>query len=404
MALAIWALFALGFLALFLIDLRLDYNQVLVPCQGAECNWMALSPAEAAALEFWGLSMQIYALFMTGLAVITVVVYWILAGLILVRQGATRIGLAVSLALLAIPIALISDTANVYVSYPGLIYPSVFLQSLGMIALALFLYLFPNGRFYPRYATIPFAGVIVIILIRGILEFRGHTALSPAQMPLFMALIVLVTLGPVFQFLRYRRDATPLERQQTKWALYGFFVLILGIPLWMIIFSGLVEMPTGAPGLMLILIGWAGSMVTLIALPVTIAIAILRYRLWDIDLIIRKTIIYAVLTGLLGLIYFGVVLGLQFLSSSVLNLDSGNVTIVLSTLAIAALFNPLRRRIQNDIDRRFYRRRYDAEKVMASFSERLREEMDLDEMTKSILLVVEETMQPEEVTLWLRSR
>ncbi len=182
-----------------------------------------------------GHSKQIYAVLMTGMAVITVVVYWILAGLILVRQGATRIGLAVSLVLLAIPIALISDTANVYVSYPGLIYPSVFLQSLGMIALALFLYLFPNGRFYPCYATIPFAGAIVIILIRGIMEFRGHTAMSPVQMMLFLALIVLATLGPVFQILRYRRDATPLERQQTKWALYGFFVLILGFPLWMII-------------------------------------------------------------------------------------------------------------------------------------------------------------------------
>jgi hypothetical protein len=363
-ALAIWVLFALGFLALFLIDLRLDFSQVLVPCQGAECNWMALSPAEAAALESWGLSMQIYAVLMTGSAVITVVVYWILAGLILVRQGATRIGLAVSLVLLAIPIAVISDPANVYVSYPELIYPSVFLQSLGMIALGVFLYLFPNGRFYPRYATIPFAGAIVIILIRGIMA--------------------------------------PLERQQTKWALYGFFMLILGIPLWMIIFSGLVEMPTGAPGLMLILIGWAAVMVTLNALPVTIAIAILSYRLWDIDLIIRKTLIYVALTVLLGLIYFVGVLGLQFLFSSVLNLDSGNVTIMLSTLAIAALFIPLRRRIQNDIDRRFYRRRYDSEKVMASFSERLREEVDLDEMTRSILLVVEDTMQPEEVSLRMR--
>jgi len=167
----------------------------------------------------------------------------------------------------------------------------------------------------------------------------------------------------------------------------------------MIIFSGLVEMPTGATGLMLNLIGLAVVMVLMMALPVTIAIAILGYRLWDIDSLIRRTLVYGALTVTLGVVYFGGVMGLQYLSSSVMNLESRNVTIVITTLAIAALFNPLRRRIQNDIDRRFYRRRYDAAKVMESFSEKLREEVDLDEMTKSILQVVEETMQPEEVGL-----
>ena len=401
MALALWALFALGFLALFLIDLRLDYNQILAPCQGVECNWMALLPAEAAALESWGLSMQIYAVLMTGMIVITVVVYWVLGGLILVRQGATRIGLAVSLVLLAIPIGVISDAVNVYVSYPGLIYPSIILQFLSYLSLLLFLYLFPNGRFYPRYVMVPFAGVIVLGLIDTIMEFRGRTAMAPTQLP-FLAPLIPIALGPVFQFLRYRRDATPVERQQTKWALYGFFMLILCIPLWLIIFGGLVEIPTGATGLMLNLIGLAVVMVLMLVLPVTIAMAILRYRLWDIESLIRRTLVYSALTVTLGVLFFGGVVGLQYLSSSVLNLESGNVTIVITTLAIVALFNPLRRRIQNDIDRRFYRRRYDAAKVMESFSERLREEMDLDEMTKSILQVVEETMQPEEVGLWMR--
>lgn len=401
-ALAVWALSALAFLALFLIDLRLDYGQILEPCQGVECNWMALSPAEAAVLETWGLSMQAYAALMTGMAVITVAVYWILGGLILVREGATRISLAVSLALLAIPIAMISDTNTVYASYPGLISPSIFLSSLGMIALLLFFYLFPNGRFYPRYASIPFAGSVFLIVIRDIREFIGFGFISPAQTPFFLALVILIAFGLVFQILRYRRASTPLERQQTKWILYGLFVFFLGFPLWLIIFGGLVDMPTGAPGLMMILIGWAVVMITLMALPVTIAIAILRYRLWDIDLIIRKTLIYGALTVLLGLIYFGGVLGLQLMFSSVLNLDSGNVTIVVTTLAIAALFAPLRRRVQNSIDRRFYRRKYNAERVLAEFSETLRDGVNLDELTRSILLVVEETMQPEKVGLWMK--
>ena len=186
------------------------------------------------ALKSWGLSKQIYAVLMTGMAVITVVVYWILVGFVSAAGGDTDRPGGIA--------GTVGYTDRFDLRYgkcvrqlSGLIYPSVFLQSLGMIGLALFLFLFPNGRFYPRYATIPFAGAIVIILIRGIMEFRGHTAMSPVQMMLFLALIVLATLGPVFQILRYRRDATPLERQQTKWALYGFFVLILGFPLWMII-------------------------------------------------------------------------------------------------------------------------------------------------------------------------
>ena len=137
--------------------------------------------------------------------------------------------------------------------------------------------------------------------------------------------------------------------------------------------------------------------------PVAIGIAILRYRLYDIDIIIRRTVQYAILTGLLALVYYGSVVVLQSLVENLTGAQSPLV-IVLSTLAIAALFNPLRTRIQDFIDRRYYRQKYDAEQALARFADTARDEVDLDQLTTALLKMVEETLQPNQVSLWLRIR
>jgi hypothetical protein len=149
------------------------------------------------------------------------------------------------------------------------------------------------------------------------------------------------------------------------------------------------------------------------ALPVTLLIAIFRSGLWDIDVVIRKTLVYALLSGLLGLVYFGGVTLLQsFLTADHGPLAAGEavsgqpspVVIVVTTLAIAALFNPLRRRIQDFIDRRFYRRKYDAEKALAEFALAARSQTDLPTLTISLINVVQDTVQPEQVSLWLKQQ
>jgi hypothetical protein len=195
--------------------------------------------------------------------------------------------------------------------------------------------------------------------------------------------LVLVLLGLWSQIRRFRHGGG-VERQQIKWVIFAVVLWSFGLVLILI--------PIGIPITILVYITPL--------IPIAIAIAILRYRLFDIDLIIRRTLVYGVLTGLLLVIYFGTVTVLQGLVTAISG-QSSPIIIVVSTLIIAALFSPLRRRIQQLIDRRFYRQRYNAEKILSSFAETARDEVNLDELTAELLKVTQESLQPETVNLWL---
>jgi hypothetical protein len=151
--------------------------------------------------------------------------------------------------------------------------------------------------------------------------------------------------------------------------------------------------------------GWVYYLVlslTFWGFPLVIGLAVFKYRLYDIDVVIRKTLLYAVLTALLALIYFGVVIVLQRLFSRLAGVEQSTLAVVISTLAIAALFTPLRRRIQDAIDRRFYRKKYNAQQVLAQFAQTARDETDLDALLAELVRVVDETLQPEHVSIWLK--
>ncbi len=387
----------MAYLAFFLIDLRQDYAQLLTPCSGIECNFLAISPAEVAVLKSWGLSTRFYAMVITGTAGFTVAVYWLLSGSILWRQARTRIGLGVSVTLLVLPVSAISGSADLTTSYPGLQIPAFFLSLLGGTIFFLFLYLFPNGRFVPRWAPVPLIGTMLVI-ITAILDYEDTISLAPAVARINLATLffgIFLVLG--LQVYRYRRVSSPIERQQTKWALIGLIIVMSSFPVWVFFFGGSVAFPPGEGRLLASLGGWGATALLMIALPITVTIAIQRYRLWDIDVIIRRTLIYSALTAVLAVVYFGTVILLQrFLPAQT------QLTTVLSTLAIAALFNPLRHRIQDLIDRRFYRHKYDSEQTLAAFSTRTRDEVNLEQLSQALLEVVDETLQPAEAQIWLR--
>jgi len=209
--------------------------------------------------------------------------------------------------------------------------------------------------------------------------------LSPVGFAYYIGLIFASAASLVLRFQRSRGE----ERQQIKW----FTFAAAFIPVWFMT-NGPID--RAFPALFAVM-----DSLVIAAVPVAAGIAILRYRLYDIDIIINRTLVYGALTVMLVLVYFGSVVGLQYVFRGLTGQES-QLTIVASTLAIAALFNPLRRLIQIFIDRRFYRRKYDARETLEAFAARLRAETDLDSLSGDLASVVNETMQPEHVSLWLQ--
>jgi hypothetical protein len=206
--------------------------------------------------------------------------------------------------------------------------------------------------------------------------------------------------GTEAQLSRYWRVTSPLGRQQTKWIAFG---IALFVAMATALLAPVLFMPSlGTSGSFYQTIRTVVLIVASLMVPVSITIAILRYRLWDIDSLINQTLVYGSLTGLLGILYIGLLVSLEGLATLVTKQASQPVVLVVSTLAIAALVQPLRNHLQQVIDRRFYRRKYDAEKTLADFSAVLQNEVDLEQVRSQLLSVVEETMQPTQVTLWLR--
>ena len=187
------------------------------------------------------------------------------------------------------------------------------------------------------------------------------------------------------------RHAGRVERQQIKWLAYGGAVAVGA------------SLVAGAIGIWSVTVSIAVTNLALLALPIFTGIAIVRYRLYDIDFLINRTLVYGALTATLALVYFGSVATAQAIFRTFTGQqEQPQLAVVVSTLVIAALFSPLRRRIQGFIDRRFYRRKYDAAKTLESFSAKLRDETDLDTLRDDLVGVVRETMQPAHVSLWLR--
>jgi hypothetical protein len=382
-ALILWFLIAAAFLSVYIADLPLSFNQTSSPCRGADCHYQAISPAEAEILAELGLSTSLYATYIIGITVVAVVVYAGLTLLILVRQSRQLIGLLASLIILVMPTVMITNFDVVIETYPTWQLPISLLFVIGQFLTILFFLIFPNGRLAPRWSAL----ILVVQLVSAIsdaLNFGTVTTFSA----ILVAVILIATTAVVIY--RYRRIFTPVERQQVKWALVGFVGLFLGAIAWGLTYE-LLEVSSGRLQLPLMMGGWTIIMFFTILMPVGLAVSILRYRLWDIDIVIRRTLVYGTLTLILVLVYFGSIVLLQNVFTAVSGQQSP-VAIVISTLAIAALFQPLRRRVQAIIDRRFFRRKYDAAKTLEQFAVTTRDEVDLDRLAAELLAAVQQTL------------
>ena len=268
---------------------------------------------------------------------------------------------------------------------------------------------FPNGRlpsarwrwFARLSALLTLVGAVLAAfspgrIVLGLSSIRnplGIDSLPNAYKPVQALMLVLIGVAAASLLVR-RLYARGLERQQIKWFTYATAVATSGALLKYII----------SEPLDLVWISWVGQALVLIGLagiPIAMGIAITRYRLYEIDTLINRTLVYGALTAALVALYLGGIVVLQMFFV-LLTGEKSTLAVVASTLMIAALFTPLRRRIQAVVDRRFYRRKYDAKKTLESFSTHLRNETDLEALSGDLVGVVRETMQPEHVSLWLR--
>jgi hypothetical protein len=281
----------------------------------------------------------------------------------------------------------------------------VWVPACGLIVFLLLL--FPDGRLPNRRwrwfawfsLLLTVVGVISQALAPGSVYYLRdiHNPLGVEGLPnvgeqvqTVMFTLIFVSAGSLF--VRWLR-ASGVERQQLKWFTYSSTLAISGVILTFTISDAI-----GA--LWLEWVGYVVLVVGFIGIPISMGIAILRYRLYNIDFLINRTIVYGLLTAILVALYFcGIVVLQRFFV--LLTGQQSTLAVVASTLLIAALFNPLRRRIQAFIDRRFYRRKYDATKTLEAFSAKLRDETDLDALSDDLVSVVRETMQPDHVSLWL---
>ena len=386
LARVVWVTVVSLLVALFLARLPAYYTALQTVCTGAMCGAQP-TPDSAQVLQKLGLSVSIYAAFTLALTIALAFVCFTLGAVIFWRKSDDWMALLGALAVVA-SVALNNNVFAMDMSSAwGWLAMVLFVLGTGMSLLFLSLF---AGRFVTRWAR-------WLLLCWPVAAFVYFMFMySP-----FYTLVWLAALGLLFiaQVYRYRTAASPLQRQQTKWLLFGGSVAV-------IIAVGLTVLPylfpsLGQAGSFYQLVTATASIVILFIVPLCVGLAILRYRLWDIDIIIHRTLVYSTLTFMLAAVYAVSVFTLESLTGGLPLIRGNQLAIFASTLLIGLLFKPLHDRTRALIDRRFYRRKYDAARTVAAFSATIRDEVDLNQLCAKLTAVVEETMQPAHVSLWL---
>jgi hypothetical protein len=393
----VWMAVAALTVGVFVWGMPSEFARLRTPCDDElSCAWLPRLTAEnARQLGELGLSADFFAAYFIVVEVAFTAMSFAIGALILWRRPGDRMALVASLMLL-------TWGAAFFVPYPLLDLSPLWTLSaqtvsfVGSALLILFLYLFPDGRFVPRWTRWP-AGVWVAGFVP--VNYFYDRALWVFDYPLVNTLLVIGFVGVTVyaQGYRYLRVSDPAQRLQTRWVVFGIAAALVGacalVVLDLFVQGGVLASLSGSTALFLFAA----------LIPLSIGVAVLRYRLFDIDVIINRTLVYGSLTAMLVAVYFGGVASAQAVLQTLTGQrQQPQLSVVVSTLVIAAVFNPLRRRVQSFIDRRFYRSKYDAARTLEAFSTKLRDETDLDRLGEELLSAVRETVQPEHVSLWLR--
>jgi hypothetical protein len=394
-----WLALAALLLVYLVMDLWFLYHEILIPCVEAACvdDGLRLTPDAITELETQGLAIGFYAAAQVGLYVVFALVFCALGALIFWHKSHDRAGLFVSFCLFVFggtfpdkPLSLVQASPLFY----GL---AVTFGVLGANCFYLFFFIFPNGHFVPRWTKwVALALIFYSFFPLGFLDTPLNIPIQRINSFVFPLFLIIAIIA---QIHRYRWVSSAIERQQTRWVLFGIIVG-LGLVLFAVAYTEIVDpawLNTAWGNLLFNGFVYAGFLLV----PLSLSVAVVRSRLYDIDLIIRRTLQYTIVTVILALIYFASIVVMQQTLRGLTGQEQTPFATVLSTLTIAALFTPLRRWVQNRIDRRFNRRKYDAEKILTAFSATLRDEVELDKLTGRLVTVVEETMQPAQVLLCL---
>ena len=361
---ACWLALTGMLVVLWLIGQAALFHALQTPCAGASCQFVGFTAEQFRVLRAAGITPAAYAILGT-VVFNTAVLVWLGVGLLIfVRRGTSLGMLVISFAIATSPLTVSAPPLGVLVLGP-IIMPLVgIFQFAGDVLFFAIFYIFPDGRFVPRWTRWVFLAGVVVAFVTVALPANsslndpsGGIGLLPGAAT---GGVYVVAFGA--QVYRYRRVSTPRQRQQSKWAVLG--LLAAGISQAMVVnsaqFLTLVHASAHDQAIAFIVANTITPLIQLV-IPLSIGIAILRSGLWDIDLLINRALVYGSLTAALAAVYFGVVVGLQSLLTVITRQTQPQpVVIVATTLLIAALFTPLRRRLQAVIDRRFYRRKYDA--------------------------------------------
>lgn len=365
-----------------------------------------LTPADLPALEALGLSPAFYGSYLTVLEAASSVAFLLAATLLFWRSSDNSQALLFSFALIplgAISSPMLDALAQARPAYDNWV---LILRIIGLGSLVLAFTVFPDGRFVPRWTrwlTLVWWAFLISTLFLPQLRIKASIIVdNPTDRLLLAWMITWLLILSFAQVYRYRRVSSQDERQQTKWVVFGL-ALMMGIGI--LFATPRLIMPAVDPAaprnLAFEMVAFTAILLSQVVFAGTIVVAILRFRLYDLDILINRTLVYGTLTALLGAAYFACVIALQAVFRGLTG-QGQTLAIVISTLAIAALFSPLRNRLQAAIDRRFYRARYDAQQMVASFGERLRDQHGVDNIASALMAAVADTVQPESLSLWLK--